>query len=284
MKLHQQVKGFYTLEVRHADGTCDRYEDIPNLITNTGLDTMGFNSPWPYSILAYGVGTSTVPPAPTDTNMPDLVASAFPTTGASAVYQTSVLPYYTTTTQLCVFAAGAYVGTIYKVGAFANNPSTTAPLFSAALLPTPITLANTDQLLVYYTLVTRIPSGAQTGFFNLQTDGVPVQYSYRATPILTSGWAPGLSSIKFSNLFAESSNAAETSIDFPTAVPANYVPGTFVQDVALSFTTAQGNYPTGISTIALFGSVYAYNVSISPPIKKSALQTLVLNLAFSWSN
>lgn len=311
----ERPRGYFKLEIKHADGTVDTYggdgdKGIPNLIVNQGLDALG-NTTSGYTVFGCGVGTSNVAPAATDTTMPDLIAGLYQQPEVSTVFQVTTSPYTSTNTWVYTYAQGAVVGNVSKVAVFTeglSTPTTTSKLFSAALtmsggVPVTIPVTYSDQVTLTYTLVLRIPTGAQTGSFNININGTETPFTYSATAcaaeVGSGNWVIGsVTGFGFTNNnFVADANIYDTTVtvpgpgSFPTAdtsaagslTTGAYTTGSYSVQYTATWSISE-NVTGNVGAFGFFGSLWAYCVTVSPSIAKTNSDQLVIIFSVSWSN
>lgn len=146
----KQLKGFYRLEHRKADGTLVSDETVENIFTNAGKAQMallcGDSTATPFTYIA--VGTSSTAVAATDTTLTaEIVDSGFARASGTVTRITTTVTNDTYQISKAFTATGAK--TIEEVGVF--NASSSGTMLSHALTTTK-TMATSDILTVTYSL------------------------------------------------------------------------------------------------------------------------------------
>ena len=309
-RVHIKAQGYFQVSVIHKDGSADVYggagdKGIPNLIVNSGLDALSGQVHAP-AIGGAGLATSNVPVAATDVNVPSLLGGSNILSGTpTTVYNTGTPPWTSTNVYTWVISPGTVVGNVSKVAILSGGlTSPTSPLFAAALIsPGTITILSTDQVVITYTLVLRIPNTAQTGSFTLTTAGVGSTVNYSTTACgASSTYGRSVHSngyLSYSNGYSTTYGATGFSLPasvglLPTGTTDNqtgsgpaptYTPGSFSLTVSSVFPVSQANYSGGIGALLTNWSQLAYFVTtFSPAIAKSNTQTLTIVSHLTWSN
>lgn len=187
-----ELSGRYKLEVRRHGKLIHDTGWFDNLITNTGLNSMGLAR----EISRYAmVGTSNTAPAVTDTVLGAQIAvkdtSSAPSKTTSAGVEIAGTRYGWRRVS-CPFAQGAVVGNVAEVGI----GWTTTEVFSRSLVTPAISIIAIDQLTVVYELRMYLPTSNATGSVNI--GGTTYNYTVRpnnaansgAAGTSTRGWSP----------------------------------------------------------------------------------------------
>lgn len=321
---HCRVTGHFKLEVVDSlTGKVRQTTEFDNLIVNGGLDMMAVGTPTSGGSVYYGcvVGTGTTPPVATNTSLQTFVAGTRTITVAAATSNPGGPTYATTTTATWQFGVGVATGNLTEIGmcntgagqSTSTVPTNISPLFSRALImvggvPGTITVLPTDILNVTYSITNFPITTAATGSFTLNTDGTltTVNYSILGAQATTSKYAmPPVISAPFFGYTSSPGNSdtaypASSVLGLPSGIPtgsgsvasggtitnAAYIAGTFFLSMTATCAPA-GMNPTGGSIGCLLigsTSVAPIQVSFSPAIAKSTLQSFQYVWNISWSN
>lgn len=295
--------GRYKLQVVSLDG-CIKYESdwFDNLITNAGLDAYGGIRS--NTFRAY-IGTGTTV-AETDTSMPAVATTTSVTRAVS--YQEVSAPYWIKERFIFTFAVGAYVGTISDVGVgWGTGVASFTPLYSHALLPSPITLGAIDQVVLTYDhyycvsdyttcefelngiLTTSISKPYQGGAaaVSLANPGLTYDFSeniYVGTSFYTNFVIADINN--WDGAYKTITNDYET--DASTTTLTTYSAGSFKRGYTKTYNAELGNR-LNISgffiPVYVFGSATAcgFAGSFSPAWSKTDLQRLILSGEVTWA-
>ena len=316
-----QFRGRFRLRVKRNDGSI-RLDTgwFPNLITNAGLNQLGYYSTTltgynvPYIAWAGFVGSGNTTPAYTDTVMTSLVSGTYGTAGVmgSGVVNASGTPPTITWTGTFAFPAGNATGTLAEVGVGryitlpSTNPGTngTYELFSHALIvdsggnPTTITVLSNEELDVTYQLQEVVNTTLQTGTITIGT----TTYNLSWIPYVgitfgnpaSSAWTGTGSSASLtpyngsigSNISTGPSGTGLSGSGVTVSF-ATYTSGNYYVDGTWSATINDWNDPNnvGISamTIRSGGWIHSYQIGISPAIPKTNFYSMTFTNRFAWA-
>lgn len=294
-----QVYGEYQLTRRKADTleVVQQSQIFPNLITDLGLDRMGIGG---NILTGCYVGTSSTPPAVTDTQLGALLASTTNILSDVALAPTSPdwQPGRSFTYR---FGRGVAAGNLTEIGV--GWGSTT--LFSRALIvdgggtPTTFVVLSDEVLDVSYTVRCVFPLTDST--YNVTIAGVDHTVTARLANAASSTVFNGPSAMfpAFATLFSGSTALGPvtglvngTNIYFGSGAIApvgSYVNGTFNRSSLLSLSESLANSVPGISGalintaagIPTFINFYTQFL-ISPPIMKDATKIATLQWNVAW--
>lgn len=303
--MHIGLSGSYELTVRNQEGKITKQLAFENLILNQGLDSIGTEQyPFTSSLVRCKLGTGSVPPAVTDTALSG-TASGFSgdASGANVTGNITTPPYWSECSFAMTFPIGALSGNYTEIGLYSNDGT----LFSRALIkdsggnPTTLTILATEELHVTYKLRLYPPMTDVTGTFDMTYNGTPTTYDYTiryANFNITNTYPFTV----LSNLAAAVMEGAALSADITgdmtynqietsdTSVASTYMAGTYYRDITYGFNTSTANFTAGITGIRFNSSVFNSQFNgwshsqclISPPIMKTATDTLSLTFRISW--
>lgn len=296
------LAGRYTLDVRRPDRV-DRYA-FHNLITNTGMDSVGLSSAVDGNGFATNcawcaVGTGNTAPAFTDTQLTAFLAghayTSTPTSTSGTGYEGALYTF--------AFAQGAVVGNIAEVGTGIANTGSTgfSPMFSHALIldsggnPTTIPVTAIDQLTVTYEVDVYWPTTDTIVNITDSNTGQVYAVTCRAAQVGTSGWWGSYGP----NVYAGSNNVwyyiqAYTGALGPiTGDPASqvgvryyYARGSYVTGSYQridSFTQSIANWNANLTAFEWSNALGTFQFGFSPAVPKTNTQTLTLNRSISWA-
>lgn len=321
MKLHAKanlkVAGYYRLQVMR-DGKCKHDTGwFRNLITNQGLDWVGFGTPvylttygGNYLNTHCGVGTGTTPPSYTDTTLTAPLAM-YPAPGSNVeggtlTYVAGPPPYWS-----CIwtysFATGAVVGNLTEVGVggISSGTATTPQLFSHALIldgsgnPTTLPVTSADALQVTYEL--RYYIDTTDNSYSMNISGTTYTGTYRRMQITT---VPGIyfpvfgaynGSATYDVIFYAYSgfslgpitgNPSYSSTTSPSDISISntaYVSGTYYCEFTSFAGLTVANFAGGLTGFSTSCNHGQYQFSVSPAIPKTSSYTLSIVWHVSWS-
>lgn len=266
---------------------------FPNIITDVGLNAMGLSNLFDL-VACCRVGSGTVPPSVTDTQLQTFIAG----TGVLQTSSSAMVagpPRYAYAQWTRRFAEGAAAGNISEVGMASTVSNTTGILYSRALVvdgagnPTTITILSDEVLDVSYQLRRYIPSTADVPYSGMIIAGV--EYSGVRRPLsidsaddwvgyANTGSAGGRA--YGSILVGNGGLAAITATGLPgstsSVYPSNlaYSNGSLYRDYTATFGLNQGNLVGGINAIHAMDAYGNYQWSVSPAIPKTASKVLTL--------
>lgn len=290
--------GRFKLEAVNAE-TGERRVLAPwfnNLITDQGLNRIGTGPIGGYC----HVGTGNAAPAVTDTALAAKLAHT--TSVISGVSSGSAtLPYYGSRTQVFRFGVGVASGNLSEVGI---GYSATA-LFSRALIkdssgnPTTITVLPSEYLDVTYEL--RMYAPAADVPFSVVISGVTYTGVVRAAQATTfsdtadpwyGGYLFGSGAALGTNTQPRAYNGAlGTATTAPSGagsvlgIPSNngYANNSMQLTGTVTAALAAGNLAGGISALAIYTTLGAFQMSFSPAIPKDATKVLSVGITLSWA-
>ena len=293
LSVHTGVRGFYTLQVRTAEGEVKQEAYFQNLITDAGLDMLGEST---FISLRFALGTGTGTPAPSDTT---LTGTTLLGTGSASVANNAaaqIPPYKTSTTWSQQSAQGGVAGTWTEVAIGAGTTAASFKAFSRALIqdasgsPTSITILPTEFLTVLYTLELIVPADDVVGVVGIHTFRVRA-----ASATSISSWGMNTSNslrpfrspaaiIAYSGpLAAVTSSPTGALTGNAPATFNSYVAGSFELSGSCTFSITSGNGTIRCITLPPIGpSVAKFQCEVDPPIVKNNTQTLTIGFRFTW--
>lgn len=310
-----RVAGRYKLTAIRPDGSTRKLTDwFDNLILDSGLDLIGTSSTY---LDACQIGTSGAAEDAAQTAL--LAPTAGTATRVSAFSSAANTPPYKGSSAITYrFPVGVAAGELFEVGV---GPSATegSTLFSRSLIrnlvgeATGVLVFDDEILDVQYQLTVLPPAGDLSGGFNLA--GIDYSYTLRAARITANAnWAPyrasqvAVAGQAVRGIFTATTGAHAIAYNgairgedsFPTSTAsANcssvtntaYVPGSHKAAALLRWLDTAANFAEGFRS-AEFGfapvtgdggnSIGWYQVEFTPPIPKSANETLLLSVEVSW--
>lgn len=307
--MHIGLSGSYELTIRNQAGETTKHLAFENLILNQGLDSIGTEQyPFPSNGVKCKLGTGSAVPAVTDTALSG-TASGFSgdSTSPNVIGNITTPPYWSECSFAMTFPIGALSGNYTEIGLYSLYGGD--PLVSRALIkdsggnPTTLTILATEELHVTYKLRLYPPMTDVTGTFDMTYNGTPTTYNYTiryANFNITNTYPFTV----FSDLKAAVMEGAALSTDITgdmtyntyqiqtsdTSVASTYMAGTYYRDITYGFNTSTANFTTGITGIRFNSSVFSSGYDgwshsqclISPPIMKTATDTLSLTFRISW--
>mgnify|MGYP001765019457 CR=1 FL=1 len=307
------VAGFVRMQVLRSDGSVKHDTgEFPNLITNTGLDRMGYASGESgYYNLHYDrchVGSGNTAPAFTDIALASPLGSVNSVTGAYTMSVSGASPWYSQNVQQYDFAVGQIVGNVAEVG-FAARDQTTAPgnhLAARALIvdgggtPTTISVLADEMLRVFYTR--RIYCNESDVNQTINLSGTPYDTVLRPAEVDNvyhwcrsyEGFNKNSGGFYINNAWVRNGDIGAITADATSSggyqtyknsfdVASTYVPGNYYRDIESHFTAGEANFPTGVKSFS-FGCGFGYwQVRFVTAIPKTNLQILKLKARISWA-
>lgn len=309
MKVKIGVAGKFRLEAFKLDENGNKYDVrkltpwFSNLILNNGLNLMGQDSSY-VSYCQIGSGTST--PVVTQSSLDNRLYSQVQT-NATNYNPTTAPPYYGRRVFQFRFNPGNATGNIAEVGIGA---ATNGNLFSRARVvdsggnPTTITILADEYLDVYYDL--RYYFNVNDFTYDVTISGVTYSVTCRPFKIQSnqqgfSWWSYMIGSqvqlttqnnsqFLYPNAYYGASELSAVTGDGPTGTSLSgngstsnnaYVNGSYTRTASIVFGLDQANHATGIGALQflMFG---AWQMKITPPIMKTNLMVLTLNVSISW--
>lgn len=303
--MHIGLSGSYELTIRNQAGEITKQLAFENLILNQGLDSIGSElNPFPSGEVKCKLGTGSVPPAVTDTALSG-TASGFSglASGANVTGNITTPPYWSECSFAMTFPIGALSGNYTEIGLY----SRAGTLFSRALIkdsggnPTTLTILATEELHVTYKLRMYPPMIDTTGTFSMTYNGTPTTYNYtiRYSNFNINTTYPftvvanekcGLLSGAVLSATITGEMTGTTVAESSTVSKSTYMAGTYYRDITYTCVTGNSNFASGISGIRFNAPVFSGLYSgwahsqclISPPIMKTATDTLSLTFRISW--
>lgn len=299
MNVHFGLKGEYKFAAQRADGTIrEETEWMPNLITNIGLDAMGYY-PSEDMISACVVGTGNATPAFTDTQ---LAAQVMTATTKNFGTPTPVAPNYDKK-QLMIFSfppAGANVN-LAEVGVLADwyGGGGGKVLYSRALIvdsggqPTTFSVLKDEILIVQYRHTVYIKNTDTTSVVNINGSGTPTTIVMRrcnaaatAHRLPSPGWvgAHGASAGGVGSTLAAITDYPQLSQYNATGQTSvlPYTAGTHYRDVSFFFPITVAPSPIAAMYVSTSNNVYSWQMSFNPPIDKNSDRTCTVVVRLSW--
>ena len=311
-----RIEGEYTIRKFKAP-TGELVQEIgpfSNLITNIGLNRAGTAATGNYCF----VGTGTVPPAVTNTQMGNFLGSTSTlSTGWGITAYGPAPQYWCQTSGTFRFDAGAATGNLTEVGigwSTSGLPdSNTNRVFSRALIvdgsgnPVTITVLPAEYLDVTYSIRNYPYIGADL-VQTVSLSGVPYTFESRALSVGTVNWGANLSQRQSwgRNQALYTGTAAGTPPSLAAVtdnylindgasenIPSTsltYIDGSFTSSATLNAGLSEGNLAYGIrgmrvvpadsSSLAFLRS--CFQTTISPAIPKNNTNILSFGVSVSW--
>ena len=265
-----------------------------NLITNQGLDSLGFRTNGSnYSYCKVGSGSTT--PAVTDVGLVNVLGSKSGGTNTNGF--TTTAPFYSWRRMEYVFTPGQATGNVSELSI--GWDTTNASAFSRALVtengsPITITVLPDDYLTVYYEF--RLYPNLDDVTGTVTIGGTTHSFIGRAADVGTSSWTGfwagyypvgNLENVvcrdgAIGTVFSNPLYTQTTYISSPSASYAAYVPGTYYRDVTFTLSVDQGNLTNFIKSLLLVTSEGAFQYEFTPNIQKTINNSLTLTFRFSW--
>lgn len=314
------VEGYYTLRVMKADADGNPIEstareiEFKNLITNSGMDSMGSVSGqrvWDQVM----VGSGNTPPQFTDTALASFIAATSTLQVNGAVSrQVGTSPRWVEVARTWRFPAGVAAGNLSEVGVRQSNTPFT--MFSRALIvdaggnPTTLTVLSGEVLDVTYRFRYFIPETDVTGTVTL--NGTVHNWTLRplavsqATTFIGLGWpaitvggvSDGIRGVAVRNpsngdVASSVANLAMVAMDQVPTWPISgrgatvftygtYTPGSYFIDNIITWALTDGNM-SGINWVTLSCEFGTFQLGFTPSFNKLDTQQLRLTLRVSWA-
>lgn len=299
MNLNFQTAGYFRIVKRDNDSGKITHDTgfFRNVITNTGLDAIGWRRP----TTACVVGIGTTPELPTDVTLAQQVAISTQSGGATTYPYSTSPPYYTAMRSIYRFAAGAAAGNLTEVGVTVSDNN----LWSRSLIkdssgnPVTITVLPNEILDVTYEIRMFLMDDDLTGSVNVA--GVNHSYTMRGASIGTKQFSGFL----FGGIGAASYSASAYTggIGPATGIPSGtgatssnsaswqaYVDGNFYRDFTCNFGVNDGNVAGGliksmriVAPIIGDSSAPEFQMEFTPALTKNNTITLGVRFRISWS-
>ena len=290
-----RLSGQYRLTI-HRNGLI-RYRSpwFDNIVTDGGLNQIGLGG---FLTHCY-VGSSNTTPQATDSALFGQIGSATTTIISQSAGVSSASPWYGTRAITFRFAVNTVVGNLSEVGV-----GWASALFSRSLIvdgngdPTTVTVLADETVDVTYLL--KNYSLATDTSFTADVDGTTrncvVRACNAASGSTTSGWGITGSAIALASGFGiypivAYNGALGTIVQSPSGTldsnssnaEAAYVNNSREKAFTAAWSQANGNLAGGITAISLAtNGIGTYQMSIDPPIAKTASNTLNLNFKVAW--
>ena len=298
------VAGLFMLEAVNKD-TGERRTLapwFPNLITDAGLNRMGTGGVLDNCV----VGSGSNPPVVADTALQSQVAITTTKLTNNLRTAQSTEPYYGTNTNVYRFDVGVAAGNLSEVGI-----GWTGGLFSRSLIkdglgnPTTVTVLANEYLDVTYEIRVYPPT-TDTNFQVVSAQGVTHNcvvrasrvtnwlywpsfatndgasfttsaraYTVGAVHLISNGTIGPITSTVQGTTGSESNNITTSN--------AAYVDLSLERSATLTLLPQHGNLAGGISAMRVAFSLGEFQYSFDPPIVKTNVQTLTLNVKVSWA-
>ena len=302
---HIGLEGIVHFKLTNSKTGETRQFEFKNLILDSGLDYFIANV---YGDIITGciLGSSGTTPVVSDTTISNILGSSTtrPAYGEGS-YNTTVLPYYTSTYWTYRFIEGVATGNISQVamtyGSVDTDTNTYSGLFSLALvkdnngIPITITKLADEVLDVTYTLRIYVPELDTTGVTDIS--GVAYNYIVRAAEAalwtVVYGFPHVYEAIAYTEAIGSLTSKPSGSQAFHTSSTMSaYVAGSFTQDIAILWDLNQGNIG-GIRSVYLalgrvsYTSTVRFQINYSnaiddTAIPKDATKRLTLNYRLTW--
>lgn len=288
-----ELSGHFRMEAVRPDGSKRFLGEFDNLITNTGLNQYGLDSPGTSIITGCAVGTGSTAPLNTNSNLVNQIAHT--TNVQAAVRNTVAASNYSFYRVTFRFAAGTATGNLTEVG-IRSQTSSTGPLFSRALIldgsgnPTSITVLSNEALDVTYELRLYHPTTDVTGVLNL--GGTNYNYTIRRALSESPDWGwpdLGVTLSRGGNnpaaltggLVAANSIPSGALTSSSTVTPQTYTTGNFFRDFQITFGLSA---PTvSFTSVTMTTSMGFYQIAFSPVIPKTSSNILTLMVRLTWA-
>ena len=265
-----------------------------NLITNQGLDSLGFRTDGS-NFYHCKVGSGSTTPAVTDVGLVNVLGDAG--NGADTHGFTTTAPFYSWRRMEYTFNPGQATGNVSEISV--GWDTTNASAFSRALVtengsPITITVLPDDYLTVYYEFRLYPNLSDVTGTVTI--GGTTHSFIGRAANVGTSQWTgywAGHNPIGSLNgvvcrdggigtVFSDPLYTQTTSVSSLSPTYGTYVPGTYYRDVTFTIPVDQGNLTNFIKSLLLSIREGAFQYEFTPNIQKTINNSLTLTFRFSW--
>lgn len=296
MILSTGVQGYYRITATNAITGQQRVvaDWFPNLITDLGLNEMGYRAVYERCMVGSGQNTPTV----TDTQLQSFVA-VNDTVISNASGAQSTAPYYGWFRRTFRFNPGTAAGNLSEIG-IGWNQSSTWRTFSRALIldsngfPTTITILANEFLDVTYELRCYPPTGDQ--IFNINLSGNTYQCTVRAAFVTSANyWAPQLNSAVSLYSAGSSFRAHSGTIGAITTGPSGTSASGSVNNLPYdnNSMTKRGYSEFGLDSANFAGGIQSfvfsanhlgeYQIGFSPAIPKDNTKTFRIDIGVSWA-
>lgn len=294
-----RIQGIFTIR-KIKRGAVIEERTFTNLITDYGLNKLG-NTQVSQVYGAIQVGTGTATPAPSDTSLASFLAGQ--SIGTRTFAASGAPDYASSNIMVALFALGAVVGNVTEV-AITQAATGSGTAFARALIvdgggtPVAITVLADEQLEVTYELKHYPPLTDALATVSVGPNSHDT--TTRALSANTSAWMfPNPSGVNQAYLNEGNTNNArwyDGGLSATTAtVPlgsvvktisglgtAAYSNGSYARDLSASSNPANGAV-SNAQTIVVRSNCSSFQVRYNPPLAKTADQTLVTWMRFSWA-
>lgn len=267
-----------------------------NLITNQGLDSLGFRTDG-RNFYYCKVGSGSTTPAVTDVGLVNVLGSKNNSTDTHGF--TTTAPFYSWRRMEYVFTPGQVTGNVSEISV--GWDETNASAFSRALVtengsPITITVLPDDYLTVYYEF--RLYPNLSDATGTVTIGGTTHSFTGRAAGVGTTSWTgywaghnpvgsldsvqchdggigtvfSGITSTEYSHL-----NSYEILVSGSV-----YILGTYYRDVTFTIPVGLGNLTNFIKSLLLVTREGAFQYEFTPAIQKTINNSLTLTFRFSW--
>ena len=298
-----KLSGHVSLKVVRADGSVKAKYSFANLVTDSGLDSIGTQS-ISNATDYLAVGTGTTPPVNGDVGLQTEVSRTITLSGGSSYTTSGASPWWNGYVRTWVFNPGTFSGqTLTELGLF--DGAAPGTMFSRALIkdgagtPTSIVVLADEYLYVTWEIRKHVGDEGDTlGTINIS--GTVYDYTIRATNVDSYAnslfWWSGAQAPYGTGVYAWEDNTLQPITDQPigsgdgddSRSVAAYGPGNYYRDTTGVFNPASANFPTGIGAVQLCASTNAptyggwviyFHVTKLP---KDADKELTLTFRSSW--
>ena len=265
-----------------------------NLITNQGLDSLGFRGNGS-NFYYCKVGSGSTTPAVTDVGLVNVLGSKSGSTDTHGF--TTTAPFYSWRRMEYVFTPGQATGNVSELSV--GWDTTNASAFSRALVtengsPITITVLPDDYLTVYYEF--RLYPNLDDVTGTVTIGGTTHSFTGRAAGVGTSSWTGywagynpvgNLESVvcrdgAIGTVFSHPLYTQTTTVYSPSTSYGAYVPGTYYRDVTFTMPVGEGNLTNFIKSLFLDTREGAFQYEFTPNIQKTINNSLTLTFRFSW--
>jgi hypothetical protein len=296
---------FHVTRLHRTRGVTGEWE-FPNLILNSGLDSLGGARSLSNALTHLGVGTSNTTPAAGQTSLGAEVTRVNANGGFADAYSSGPDFAYSqlVRTRLFDFAQGN--GNLTELGFF--NASSAGTMFNRALfldesdMPTTITKTSDDQLRIAYS-IRFYHTGATPVDTTVSIGGDDYTCGHAPTSIPRWAQSVGMGSfgawdyssvighqaredqtlIGLSNNSVLANTAGASSVSFAT-----YTNGNYYRDVTAIWNPGAGDFATGVGSVYLLrqssnaASMVMFGTRFTPKIPKTALDRFTYVYRVAW--
>lgn len=288
-----RLSGQYRITLHKQGRVRLRTPWFDNIVTNGGLNQIGNGSFLTHCYL----GTGTTEPSENDGQLDSELGSTTTIVGQSAGAGSSA-PYYGTREIQYRFAANTVVGNLSEVGV-----GWASALFSRSLIvdgngdPTTVTVLEDETVDVTYLLKNYSPE--EDYEFQADIEGTRdcvMRACNASSSSTTSGWGMTGSAIALASgtgiyPIVAYNGALGTVVQSPSGTSdtnastanATYVNNSLEKGFSATWLMANGNLSGGITAFRLAtNGIGTYQISVDPPIAKTASNTLNVNFKVAW--